>query len=117
MVNERMSSLPGNWNLRLKTPIGTLEIPYYFDQTTDGLHGTATSTSETVPLENLTVDATGDGSLHVTWQQKVTKPMRLNLTFEVTVTGDTMTGHSRAGRLPRTTVTGQRVDGAHTPQA
>jgi hypothetical protein len=35
--------------------------------------------------------------------------MRLNLGFDVIVSGDTMTGHSRAGRLPRTHVTGQRA--------
>ena len=105
-----MSGLPGTWNLHLKTPIGTLKVQYHFDQTADGLQGTATSVSETVPLENITVDPNSDGDPHVTWRQKVTKPMRLNLDFEVTVTGNTMTGHSRAGRLPRTTVTGRRVD-------
>jgi len=34
--------------------------------------------------------------------------MRLNLDFDVAVDGETLTGHSRAGRLPRTTVTGTR---------
>jgi hypothetical protein len=34
--------------------------------------------------------------------------MRLNLEFDVVVTGDRLAGHSRAGRLPRSTVTGLR---------
>jgi hypothetical protein len=34
--------------------------------------------------------------------------MRLNLDFDVVVDGETLYGHSRAGRLPRTTVTGTR---------
>jgi hypothetical protein len=108
-MNEQIGTLPGSWELNLRTPIGTLHVRYHFDQATDGLHGTATSIFETVPLENITVDTTGDGTLRATWRQQVTKPMRLNLDFEVEVTGGTMTGHSRAGRLPRAAVTGQRV--------
>jgi hypothetical protein len=34
--------------------------------------------------------------------------MRLNLAFDVVFDGDVMTGHSRAGRLPRSAVTGKR---------
>jgi hypothetical protein len=39
--------------------------------------------------------------------------MRLNLDFDVVVDGDRMSGHSRAGRLPRSAVTGVRRQGAH----
>ena len=38
----------------------------------------------------------------------MTTPMRLNLVFHVLVTGDALGGHSRAGRLPRSAVTGTR---------
>jgi hypothetical protein len=34
--------------------------------------------------------------------------MRLNLAFTVTLAGDTLTGTSKAGRLPASKVTGQR---------
>jgi hypothetical protein len=34
--------------------------------------------------------------------------MRLNLDFDVLVDGDRLTGHSKAGRLPRSAVTGTR---------
>jgi hypothetical protein len=105
-----MSNLIGTWNLRLKTPVGTLAVRYRFDETEDGVRGAAVSASETVPLENITTTATDDGGERVSWRQKVTKPMRLNLDFEVAVSGNTMTGHSRAGRLPRTTVTGERAE-------
>jgi hypothetical protein len=37
--------------------------------------------------------------------------MRLTLTFDVTVTGDGMTGRAKAGRLPSSKVTGQREVG------
>jgi hypothetical protein len=39
----------------------------------------------------------------------MTKPVRLELTYDVTVDGDTMSGQARAGRLLRSKVNGQRV--------
>jgi hypothetical protein len=56
-----------------------------------------------VPLRDIVVDGQ-----RVTWRQSVTKPMRLNLDFNVVVDGDRMSGHSKAGRLPRSAVTGVR---------
>lgn len=105
-----MTALPGTWDLKLKTPIGTLHVRYQFVQTQDGLEGSAASARETVPLDHIATTALAAGGEHVTWRQQVTKPMRLNLEFDVVVEEDTMTGHSRAGRLPRTTVTGRRVE-------
>ena len=97
--------LTGEWDLTMNTPIGTLRARYRFDRTGDGFTGTATNESETVPLMDVVVA----GDSRVTWRQRVTRPLRLNLDFDVTVAGDTMTGHSRAGRLPRTVVTGRRI--------
>lgn len=69
--------------------------------------GTATNKGETVPLNAVTV-IDDDEAQQVSWQQSVTKPMRLNLDFEVHVDGDRLSGHSRAGRLPKSAVTGVR---------
>jgi hypothetical protein len=93
----------GTWDVSLKTPIGTLKAVYAFTDTGGVLAGTASTTSETVPLTAIVCDGP-----RVTWRQSVTRPMRLNLDFDVAVHGETLTGHSRAGRLPRTTVTGTR---------
>lgn len=98
-----MSTILGTWDVSLKTPIGTLTAVYVFTGTGDELTGTAATGSETVPL----TDVVRDGN-RVTWRQSVTRPMRLHLGFDVTVDGHTLAGHSRAGRLPRTTVTGTR---------
>jgi hypothetical protein len=98
-----MTSLAGVWDVTMKTPIGTLTAVYTFGG--DPISGTARSGAETVPLVDLVADAaTG----RVTWRQSVTKPIRLNLTFDVTVTGTALSGHSRAGLLPRTVVSGVR---------
>ncbi|GAA4244972.1 hypothetical protein [Dactylosporangium darangshiense] len=98
-----MHPIVGTWDVRVKTPIGTIAAVYVFAQEPDGLTGTATAGAETVPLTAIACD--GD---NVTWRQAVTRPMRLNLDFAVVASGDTLAGHSRAGRLPRSAVTGTR---------
>ncbi|MBO1752571.1 hypothetical protein J4G33_12230 [Actinotalea sp. BY-33] len=103
-----MSSLPGTWDLAMRSPIGTITATMHFVADGDTLTGVATGRDEQVPLRDVRVE-TGPGGERVTWSQSITRPMRLNLEFEVIVTGDHMEGHSRAGRLPRTSVTGRRV--------
>jgi hypothetical protein len=92
--------LTGDWDVTIKTPIGSLAVVYSFAD--DGT-GTATGKGETVPLRDIVV-----AGQRVTWRQSVTRPMRLNLEFDVVVDGDRLTGHSKAGRLPRSAVSGVR---------
>ncbi|SDN09844.1 DJ-1/PfpI family protein [Streptomyces wuyuanensis] len=70
------------------------------------LTGTAHGAGEEVPLGDVVLD--GD---RLTWSQAVTKPLRLNPAFTVRIDGDTLTGTSRAGRLPASKVTGVRRTG------
>jgi hypothetical protein len=98
--------ITGVWDVAIKTPIGSLAIEYAFADLDGGLTGTATGRGEAVHLRDIVVDGR-----RVRWSQKVTKPMRLNLDFDVVVDGDRLSGHSRAGRLPRSTVTGSRIQG------
>jgi hypothetical protein len=102
-----MNSIIGTWDVRLKTPIGTLDVRYTFAEEGGVVTGTASGQGESSALEDITIEPTADGE-RVTWSQGITKPMRLNLDFDVLTTGDTLTGHSRAGRLPRSQVTGTR---------
>lgn len=103
-----MSSLPGTWNLALRTPIGTLHAEMTFSEREGVWTGAATDgDGQRTPLREIRTRQTPDGE-HVTWSQTVTRPMRLELDFEVTVAGERMTGYSRAGRLPRTAVLGTR---------
>lgn len=99
-------SILGDWDVTIKTPIGTLAVLYTFVDDDRGLAGTATGKGETVPLHDIAVDGQ-----RITWRQSVTKPIRLNLDFDVVVDGDRLTGHSKAGRLPRSAVTGERRQG------
>lgn len=100
-------SIEGDWDVTIKTPIGTLEVQYVFTQGPSGLTGSATHKEETVALQNIS-SMLEDGGTRLTWRQSVRRPMRLNLDFDVLQTGDVLRGHSRAGRLPRSAVAGTR---------
>jgi hypothetical protein len=95
--------LEGTWDVIIKTPIGSLAVVYEFTESVGALAGSATLKDERTPLQDLAIEGA-----RVQWRQSVTKPLRLNLDFDVFVAGDRMTGHSRAGRLPRSSVTGVR---------
>jgi hypothetical protein len=102
--------IEGDWDVSIKTPIGTLAVRYSFRRLrdgSDGLAGTATYKDETVALQDLTSEVAGNAT-RLTWRQSVSKPIRLNLNFDVLVDGGVMSGHSRAGRLPRSAVSGTR---------
>ncbi|RRR76137.1 hypothetical protein [Streptomyces sp. RP5T] len=96
-------SVEGTWDLSISTPIGRIKAIVEFRREDGVLVGTAHGEGEEVPLNDLALD--GD---RLTWKQAVTKPMRLNLAFAVTVHGDTLEGTSKAGRLPASKVTGER---------
>jgi len=73
----------------------------------DGIiEGIARGAAGSTPL----IDPILDGS-RLTWSQAITRPMRLNLTFDVTIDGDTLSGTSKAGRLPSSKVSCRRVVG------
>ncbi|MFJ8856951.1 hypothetical protein ACIRD8_00810 [Streptomyces sp. NPDC102451] len=93
----------GIWDLSVSTPIGTIKAVVELRREDGLLTGAAHGTGEEVPLRDVLLD--GD---RLTWKQAVTRPMRLNLAFDVTVAGDSLAGTSRAGRLPASKVTGLR---------
>ncbi|MET1072833.1 MAG: hypothetical protein ABWY11_09340 [Umezawaea sp.] len=101
-----MTSAEGDWELVVDTPIGkqhALLVLSAEDGVPSGVVRDRRHGGEVV-LTDLLVD-----SDRVTWAQAITRPMRLNLVFDVTVDGDSMTGTSKAGRLPTSRVTGRRV--------
>lgn len=96
-------SVAGTWDLSISTPIGTIKAVVELLDRNGTLTGVAHGTGEEVPLSDVALDGN-----RLTWKQAITKPIRLNLAFAVTVDGDTLTGTSKAGRLPASKVTGQR---------
>ena len=103
-----MSTIAGTWLLRMKTPVGTIEATSRVENEDGVIRGSASGDGDTTPLTDIVVEDSPAGE-RVTWRQRITKPLRLNLEYDVTVNGDTLVGESRAGRLPRTRVTGERI--------
>ncbi len=97
-------SLTGSWNISIATPIGTQSAILELTENEGVVEGIAKGNAETTPLINPVLDGN-----RLTWKQSITRPMRLNLTFDVTIDGDTLTGTSKAGMLPSSKVTGTRV--------
>lgn len=97
-------TIEGEWQLEIKTPIGTQHATVTFADVDGRLSGHAAGAEEMIPLTDITVD--GD---HVSWKQSITRPMRLHIVFDVTVEGEHLTGTSKAGRLPTSKVTGHRL--------
>ncbi|MBU6533583.1 hypothetical protein [Streptomyces mayonensis] len=96
-------AVEGAWDLSVSTPVGRIRAVAEFRREGGTLTGTARGEGEEVALSGVVLD--GD---RLTWKQRVTKPLRLNLTFDVRVDGDTLNGTSRAGRRPPSKVTGRR---------
>ncbi|BCJ74875.1 hypothetical protein CS0771_44190 [Catellatospora sp. IY07-71] len=95
----------GAWELSIHTPLGRQHTILTLTRDANGLSGVMRDVrhGEQVALTGLEQQGT-----RLTWAQSITRPMRLNLAFEVTVDGDEMTGLARAGRLPASKVTGRR---------
>jgi hypothetical protein len=93
----------GTWNVTIATPLGKIVTVFEIEETDGIISGVARSSSESVAFDNPIID--GD---RLRWSQRVTKPMRLNLNFDVAVTDDALEGTSKAGRLPSSRVAGTR---------
>ena len=103
-MSDAIAELIGVWDVTIATPIGSIKAVYVF--TPDGAQvlGTATSNGDETPLTDVRIEVPP----RVTWKQRVRKPLRLHLEFDVEVRAGEMSGHSRAGRLPQTRVSGRR---------
>jgi hypothetical protein len=97
-------SLTGTWNISISTLIGTQSAVLELTEHDGVVEGIAKSDEETMPLIHPILDGN-----RLTWKLSITKPMRLNLMFDVTIDGDTLTGTSKAGILPASKVTGTRA--------
>jgi putative intracellular protease/amidase len=105
VMNERIAiALTGTWNISIATPIGTQSVVLELTEHDGVVEGIAKGNAETTPLINPVLDGH-----RLTWKQAITKPMRLNLAFDVTIDGNTLIGTSKAGMLPASKVTGTRV--------
>ena len=100
---SNVSSIEGKWNVSIFTPIGKQQVIYEFRQSGRGTIGTAAQNDEEMALEDCIY--AGD---RLSWTQRIQRPMRLLLKFDVVVSGDNLRGTSKAGFLPASRVIGHR---------
>jgi hypothetical protein len=103
--NTETSVFDGNWDTTIVTPVGKLEVKLYITTSFDVIQGTAKQGDETIRFSNPVCY-----NNKLTWSLPITKPMRLNLKFEVTVDGDQMNGIAKAGLLPASKLSGRRIN-------
>ncbi|WP_010268122.1 DJ-1/PfpI family protein [Paenibacillus senegalensis] len=97
------SVFDGVWDTTIATPVGKLEVKLSITASNGVVQGTAAQGNEISEFINPVLM---DNKL--TWSLRITKPMRINLKFEVEVDGERMTGSARAGILPASQLTGIR---------
>ena len=98
-------SAEGTWNTTIDTPMGKQQGTLVFTQADGGWDGHSIAPDgEQTALVNLVVD--GDA---VSWEQTVTKPMKLNVKVNITIDGDTFSGKAKPGMFPAVNMTGQRA--------
>ncbi len=99
-----MTDFTGVWNVRIHAPIGVQQVRLVISGAGDRLEGTATQGSETVPL--LDIERDGDT---LRWRQKVTKPMKLEIKFDVRLAAGKLEGKAKAGIFPSVRLDGERA--------
>ena len=102
--NAHASVFHGDWDTSIATPVGKLKVRLSISIKNGVIRGKATQGDETVEFMAPLLQ---DNKLF--WSLRVTKPIRLNLHFEVVADGDRMTGIVKVGILPASKLIGTRV--------
>lgn len=96
-------ALDGNWNIEINSPMGVQKGSLTLK--TDG--GKLTGTQKGAQGE-LPVDGKADGDKG-TWSASVTTPFPMTLEFDITASGDTLSGNVKAGSFGSFPVKGTRA--------
>lgn len=104
-TSNHPANFDGAWKVTISTPIGKQNVIFQIS-TKDGLvKGTANQGGDVVEFVNPVISGN-----RMTWSQRVTKPLSLNLKLEVTVNRNSMVGIAKAGLLPPSKVEGTRLE-------
>lgn len=96
-------SATGNWKITLATPMGPQEMTATLNESGDKLTGRLESA-----MGSEDVDGTVAGN-KLAWTTKVSKPLPIDLTFDVTVEGDQLTGSVKLGMFGNAGLAGERI--------
>jgi hypothetical protein len=93
----------GSWKVTAATPAGPQVMDLHIVM--QGVHFTGRIESA---MGNLAVEGTAEGDT-LRWVSSITKPMSMKVTFELTVSGDTLNGIAKLGFLGKAKLTGERI--------
>jgi cytochrome P450 len=95
---------PEHWKMTLKTPMGPQEMTIEIVRNGQSFTGRIDS-----PMGS---EVIGDGRVEgqrLTWTMSVKQPMKITVSFDITTTGDTVTGSAKLGMFGKASITGQRL--------
>ncbi|KGR91888.1 thiamine biosynthesis protein ThiJ [Ureibacillus massiliensis 4400831 = CIP 108448 = CCUG 49529] len=101
---NKTEDFQGEWDTTISTPIGKLSVLINLTNIDGQIIGTAKQGGDIVTLDNLIIEGN-----QLKWSMKVSKPMRLNLKFNVSINGNNMIGEAKAGMLPASKLVGHRI--------
>jgi hypothetical protein len=100
-------SAAGTWDLTIDSPLGKQRAKVTLTQNADNSWaGTSLDLLSGEESACFNIEVNGEA---VGWQQQITKPMKLKLTYKLTLDGDRLTGKVKAGLFPASKVVGERV--------
>lgn len=102
--NVQKATFDGEWDTIIATPVGKLEVKLDIRMVDGVILGKATQGDEVSAFIHPVLKGHT-----LCWSQRISKPMRLNLNFEVTVEGDLISGIVKAGILPASKLSGKRI--------
>jgi len=97
----------GTWELTIDSPLGKQRALITLARNSDdSWQGTARDLGSGEESQLTDISVKGD---KVAWRQQITKPMKLKLSYDLTLEGDKLTGKVKAGMFPASKVVGERV--------
>lgn len=105
-------SISGTWNIIARTPAGEQKASFVFVEESGTLSGHMLIGGKAVDI----FDATANGK-QVAWKVTVEQPVPRTLEFNGTWSGDSMSGHARAGMFGTSPFTGSRAGSSETAAA
>ncbi|MDR1181097.1 MAG: CocE/NonD family hydrolase [Bacteroidales bacterium] len=102
---ENLGSIEGIWEFSIKTPVGkqSPEINFFYEDNILKGISTNPANGEQTPLEDIVLEEN-----KLKWHQKVTKPVKGNSAFEMTVEGNAMVGKVKIGVFPKADVIAEK---------
>ena len=96
-------SADGNWNVTINTPMGAQTLAVSITTAGDSFTGSANG-----QLGTQEISGKVDGDT-LTWSTNITNPMPMQLDFQATVEGDSMSGNVKLGMFGNAPLNGQRA--------